>query len=460
MLIDAYRSIMCLFIVAILCYWYIKKREKIVELIFLAFALKYFSVRLIGPTIDVLYLLCLFITGYEIVKYGVSIKIKPKIAIAFILPFAIFLCSDYLFVVTGLNNGLNPIAWILKTCLNYIKIFLIFYFVGVAVAKQASKIKIDDVFNTILKITFISCCISAFQLFLFIILYNQETILQLFGIAGGHSFEYPVGSINFVRLQAFFYEPKSFAAFLALAIPIALHKKKIVQAICFFVAGCFTLSQTFFVILITAVFIFILFKWIKSVRLNIIATIGSIILIFLSIASARELIIEKYADAQDNFIYKIFVERAVSRYNFNEDLEEKNELWGIPLQKDIELPAVNFLSENPVFLLTGFGTGNYNTIPREYFTSKWNLDALEEGTFKGHFDMGWIFLIAENGLIYFIFLFLILTPTVPSGFNAKFYSFLWLVFFFHRIDILLIVFFVLISYKRKVHENIYSNNII
>jgi hypothetical protein len=126
---------------------------------------------------------------------------------------------------------------------------------------------------------------------------------------------------------------------------------------------------------------------------------------------------------------------------------------GLPLQRDIEMPAVNFIKENPIFFFTGFGSGNYNLIPISYFTSDWNLKQIEDGEFKGHFDMGWIYIICEYGIIYFLILFFLFSKTKKNSFTGRFYSFLWLVFFFHRIDFLLLTWFSILNCKTQINSN-------
>ena len=458
MIIDIVKSIICFLIVLILSYRYLKNRGEIVQLIFIAFAFKYFSLSFIGPTIDVLYTFSLTISIIESLRFSKKIQIKKSIIYIIFTPFLIsfFFFFLYFFQSNHFLNEINPIVWYLKTSANYLKTFLPYFFVGALIASQSKRIEISSVFTTILKIATVSSYIAIFQLIFFVLFYSQKNFLDLIGlIDGGRHYEYQAGNINLVRVQSFFYEPKSLAAFLALSIPIAFFLKQKKKVLFYFVVGILTLSQTFFVILFAAFITFVLFNKVKKIRSLILFGSITIILTFFSIAFIRDYILDNYMSQEESLGYKVFIERAVNRYNYEES-DYKRELWGIPLQTDIELPAVNFLRDNNIFLITGFGSGNYNLIPTKYFISKWNLDALEKGTFKGHFDMGWVYIVAEFGFIYFVIIFLFLTNFNETGFAGRYYSFMWLVFFFHRIDFLLVAMFCLLYFKKTNNEGINS----
>jgi len=461
-LIYYLKSSICIVLVLVLCYKYLQNNQSIVQLLFTAFALKYFSIAIIGPTIDVLYLFSLFVAFLELVSFlSRRAKVSKNMLLLFSLPFILFI--QFLVVYNFQNNhylaSLNPVFWYIKTGASYIKSFLPYFLVGMAIKRQVNNIEFENIFKVVLKIATVSCAIAFIQLFAFIVFHQNGTLLELIGLNGGYNYQYNILGISLVRVQAFFYEPKSLAAFLGLAVPVALHLKKKRRALLFVLVGFLTLSQTFIVILLAAFIVFVLLKSVQSIRASILSSLAIIIALFLSISSLKDYLLENYATNEETIAYKIFLDRALNRYSLD-DLDENRELFGIPLQPDIELPAVNFLRDNNVFILTGFGPGNYNTIPFKYFISDWNIAALEKGTFKGHFDMGWIYLIAEFGLLFFLFVFSILTSIQPSGFGTKFYSFLWLVFFFHRIDVLLIASFCLLFYKTRTRENFDSNYIL
>jgi len=461
-LIYYLKSSICVIIVLILCFKYLKNNQSIVQLLFTAFALKYFSIPIIGPTIDVLYLFALFIALLEVVSFlSRGAKVNKNMLILFALPFMLFI--QFLVVYNFQNNhylrNLNPVFWYAKTGASYVKSFLPYFLVGMAIKRQVSKIDLENTFNVISKIATISSIVALLQLFVFVAFHQNAILLELIGLNGGYNYQYSILGINLVRVQAFFYEPKSLAAFLGLAIPVALHLRNKKRVFLFVLVGFLTLSQTFIVILLAGFIVFVLLKNVQSIRVSILCSLAIIIGLFFSISNLKDYLLENYATQEETIAYKIFLDRALNRYSLD-DADENHELFGIPLQPDIELPAVNFLRDNSVFILTGFGPGNYNTLPFKYFISDWNIAALEKGTFKGHFDMGWIYLIAEFGLLFFIIVFFILTRIQSSGFETKFYSFLWLVFFFHRIDILLIAFFCLLFYKNKTRESFDSNYIL
>jgi len=461
-LIDYIKSGLTLIIVIFLVYQYLKANHLIVNLLFIAFALRYFSVPLIGPTIDVLYLFSLAITCMEIVSFlSGRIKVSRSKLILFCLPFFLFIIFLWVYAlqVNHYLTSLNPFFWYFKTSANYVKGFLPYFMVGIAVKRQSAQIDLNATFRTILKIATLSAIVSLIQIAVFVVFYQYPLLLELVGLNGGYNYQYSIGSLNLVRVQAFFYEPKSLAAFLGFSIPIAFFLKMQKKVILLMVAGFLTISQTFFVIFLAAFILFVLLKKVANNRSSIICGITIIIAFFFTISSLKNYLLENYASQEETIAYKIFLDRAMQRYSLD-DLEEDRELLGIPLQPDIELPAVNFLKDNAIFTLTGFGPGNYNTIPFKYFTSQWNIDAIEKGTFKGHFDMGWIYLIAEFGVPFFLILFFCLTSIENGGFPGKFYSFLWLVFFFHRIDLLLVAFFCLLFYKTKINEDINSYHLV
>jgi hypothetical protein len=461
-IVDYIRTVVCLVAVLVLVYKYLKANESIVVLLFAAFALRYFSIPIVGPTIDVLYLFSLSVTCFELVSFlSNRTKVSASKLALFVLPIAFFFA--YLFVYEFQNNQylgkFNRLFWYTKTTLNYFKTFLPYFLVGMAVKRQINKIRFEKVYRSIYRIAKISCWIALVQLLCFIVLYNHSALLAIIGLKGGHDYQYNAGLINLVRLQAFFYEPKSLAAFLGLATPVAIHVGNKKSVLLFLVVGFLTLSQTFIVILLAALIVFLLLRKINTVRSTIVCSITIIVGFFFSISTLKNYLLENYATQEETIAYKIFLDRAFQRYTLD-DLDENRELFGIPLQPDIELPAVNFLRDNKIFFLTGFGPGNYNLIPFKYFISQWNITAIEEGNFKGHFDMGWLYLVAEFGVFFFCIVFISLTKTKARGFDAKFYAFLWLIFFFHRIDFLLIAFFCLLFYKNLNRENLYNNNIL
>jgi hypothetical protein len=462
-LIDYINTLICLLLVACLTIAYLKNNRSIVNLLIVGFALRYFSLAAIaGPTIDILYTFALAIGVLELggIISGRS-KVDRSMLLLFCLPFVGFLI--YLLVYYSQSNlylgAVNPVAWFLKTSIFYIKGFLPYFLLGMAVKRQAPDINIEDTFRAILKVAKVSCYIAFAQFFIFIIFHNYQFVLQLAGLNGGYNYEYGAGGLYFVRVQGFFYEPKSLAAFLGMAIPVAFHLGKRRFVIMLLAVGVLTVSQTFIVMLLVSFFTFIVLKHVRRVRSSAVLAALLTIGFFLTVSSAKDFILENYTSEEETIAYKMVFERVLQRYAEN-DMEMDKELWGIPLQPDLELPAVNFFRDNPIFVLTGFGTGNYNLIPRKYFTAQWNINALEKGTFKGHFDMGWIYLVAELGALIFLVFFFCFTDIPRHDFLGKYYSFLWLVFFFHRIDFLLIAFFCLARYKRSDSENFDSNHLL
>src|SRR5215213_4160064 len=349
-LIDYIKSGICIIIVLFLVFQYLRRNSSAIELLFIAFALRYFSIPLIGPTIDVLYLFSLVIVALEFISFlSGKIKLSRSKLMLFALPFLLFLffLAVYIIQKNHYLGNLNPIVWYIKTSANYIKVFLPYFMVAIVIKRYADQVNTHDVYKTVYKIANYSSLLALVQLVFFVIFYNYGFLLQLIGLTGGYNYEYSIGFVNLVRVQAFFYEPKSLAAFLGLAVPIAIHLKNKKRAILFVLVGFLTLSQTFIVILLAGFIAFVVLKKIQNVRASILWSIAIIIGLFFSVSSLKDYLLENYATKEETIAYTIFLDRALNRYSLD-DPDENRELFGIPLQPDIELPAVNFLRDNKI----------------------------------------------------------------------------------------------------------------
>jgi hypothetical protein len=274
---------------------------------------------------------------------------------------------------------------------------------------------------------------------------HNNQIRELFGLINGNKYFYQVGSLELVRLQAFCYEPKGLSAIIGMGLPLFIAEGKFLKAIYCFVIGLLTVSQTFFLVVLAYAFVYFFSRFIKRAALVALFSILSFFLLFNSV----DLVIDQLLSSRGNSaLYKVVLNRALDR--FDVALQEgNNDLWGLPLQQDIEMPAVNYLKEHPAVLFTGFGPGNYQYVPKKYFVTDWNLELIAQRAFKGHFDMGWIYFVAEFGLVFAILFYLIFTAgVVIHNRTTLFYCFLIVVFFFHRIDFLFFSFLALANVDR------------
>src|SRR6476620_10777738 len=106
-----------------------------------------------------------------------------------------------------------------------------------AVKRQVNKIDLENTFRVIVKIATLSSIAALIQLFVFATFHQNALLLELIGLYGVYNYQYNILGINLVRVQAFFYEPKSLAAFLGIAIPVALHLKNKRKAFLFTLVG-------------------------------------------------------------------------------------------------------------------------------------------------------------------------------------------------------------------------------
>jgi len=436
-------SIALVLSIIIFLLWY-KHEITLIEGLLISTCLSYYKISFLGPTINVLFLFQIFVSACLVISK--KVKFSKFSSILFILTIFSFLIYYILLpFFYKYFNGLN----IIDIFINQI-IYVIKYLFPILVCIsyiQISKYETIEVFyKSLNKVAIASAAIAIFQLLLFITITNNF-VRELFGLIDGNKYQYSLFGIDLVRIQAFCYEPKGLSVILGLSFPLLIIYKRFFQALFVFIVGVLTVSQTFFIVLLAAVFLFLLYKYKNAIRFNVVMAILMFFFMFNLISS----FINLFQDINHNsLIYKVVLDRALQRFDITIIDNNNNDLFGLPLQRDLELPAINFFRDHNLMILSGFGTGNYKFIPSQYFVSDWNEDMLAKGTFKGHFDMGWIFFVSEFGILFSLLLFYLITNVNSNKFNNYYFSFLLVVFFFHRIDIILFSFFSLMNKKYEI----------
>lgn len=334
----------------------------------------------------------------------------------------------------------------------YVKHFLPFVLVANKIRRESTYVDIDRTFEFIIKVATYSCYLALVQL-AFHIVFHHEFIEEAFlGVRNYNTYKYEMGNLHLLRMNALFYEPKGFSAFLAIAIPISIFKyKRHKLALFYFIIAVLTVSQTFFAILFCLTLTFFIFKKIKTVLGRFVISLLGLIGIFLCISAFQSYIFDGYLDGGDDVVTKIVMERAAKRFDIS-SVGIENNFWGIPLQPELELPVINFMKDNPSYILTGHGPSNNMYIPVDYYAHTENYEPRLKRSIRGGIDMGWFHLTFEFGIIGSLLFMLFFTNIKPANkFKSCFYTFLLLAFFFHAFTIewILVIFYVLIYYHDK-----------
>lgn len=453
-IIDIIISFLTILISVKLISLYIKKKITVVEGVIYSYALETFVIYEIGPTINSTFFFSYFVfieVVFIVLKKGIPLSKKSLFilflpALASVFGFIWYRVNPQIFSASYTDSIIfytKPIYFYLK---NYLPILAIAY----KTYLDKKNIDITVFFDTIIKVALFSSIIGFVQI-LVVKSFNSPDLARLVGVLPryrGDNNDF----WNLPRISAFFNEPKNFSAILGMSIPIALFQRKYWYLIIIIIAGILSISQTFWVVLLSAFISFILLKFIKSVRYIIFVGIGLIISLFILVSTAKDYIIEHSNEFSDSILFVLLAERAISRYG-SDELSSDNEFLGMPLQRDMEYPMYKFIIDFPYLILTGYGPGNFSFVSPNYFVGIMGnyiyYQRVERYT-SYNVNMRWYYWILETGLISFIIYFYLLTTSTSSFiFRNKYYAFLWLSLFFTNIDIFVIVFFILIKPKPK-----------
>jgi hypothetical protein len=448
--VEVFKETMPLVIAGTLLHLHYNKSITALEAILYAFATEAYTMLKVGPTftatffVSVAFLLeqiHLFIKG--------EIYIRRKFLLLLVLPalssIAIFLIVQFYKDPFYYPPG-KQTAFYLRPVYFYIKTYLPLFAIGAKILRDKEQISFDlfaDVMKRIAKFSFV---IALLQIFCQIILRN-ETLGEILGLQRRYMMEASTFVFS-IRVQALFGEPKVFSAFLSLCIPLFMRDKEYRMATLALLMGILTVSQTFWINMLSATLVFMAVSRISSTRLKIAGTLGIIIGLFLIIAESKDYFIKLYAKNQNSTMYQLVFKRSVYRYD-NTFWQKNNVIMGMPLQRDMELPVVDFFRDQPYLLLSGYGAGNSTFIPAQYFFGQMNYENRLNGIGGHNLNMRWFYIMAEFGVFSLIIFFMILTQTRPDipFFQSSYFAFIWVCFFFSQIDLFLIITALLCTYE-------------
>ncbi|MFB6457185.1 hypothetical protein ACE38W_18075 [Chitinophaga sp. Hz27] len=441
LLVEIFKEMMPLIIAATLLFLYYKKRINIVETFLYAFASEAYTMISVGPTFTASFFVSAFImveqlhqlfTGRLYIRNSyLWLLLMPLILQVSVMMIAAFYKNPFEWSGSGTSFYLRPIYFYLKT---YIPMFSI----GSKIVQDRHSLSFEAFTNTMMRIAVFSCWIGVIQLFVLVIMKNQ-ILGQLLGLQERYMVQQINGPLG-IRIQAFFAEPKVFSAFMSITIPIFLHNRKYRYAIWAFVMATITSSQTFWTNILSAAIVFLLLSRWPVVRMKILASLGIIVALFMFVAGMKDVMMKLYLKNRNQPIYQMLLQRSVDRYD-TKFWQQDNVYLGIPLQRDMELPVVNFLEDNPYLLVTGYGPGNSMFIPGSYFNGNLRYENRFEGVGGHNLNMRWFYVLAEYGLVGLSFIFWLVTRTRPglSQFQKNYLAFIAVCFFFSQIDLFLLM---------------------
>lgn len=439
---------------------YKKKKLNIVQVILISYATQGYSLSYVGPTITSFFL----ISFYFLFEVLISIICKPiiikkKYLLLMVLPAfsSVWAIGVYLFSENSFYYiPTSSFFFFTKPIFFYIKNFLPFFTLAYKFYQDRDIVSVEDIYTTIKIISIYSCFWALLQLGICMIT-NSPFLLELIGNKPVYMSPLPNG-LPFARVSALFMEPKYLAAFLGLSLPLFLFSKDFKNSILVFGVGVLTMSQTFTIECLIALIVFVILKNINRVRSIIIITISGLVLFFVTLSGLKDIIIQLALEYKDNIVFTLLTKRIVGRYDGSLLGLPKAEILGLPFQRDLELPVVLFLIDHPAVVFTGYGPGNSNFLPPEYFEDlPWIYEKQLSGTRANHMNMRWVFFVSEFGLIIFIFFFWILTSIRTTKFTILFYSYLWLCLFFNEVEIFIIMFYILIIYGKNINKDLEIN---
>ncbi|WP_442588900.1 hypothetical protein ACSBL2_22970 [Pedobacter sp. AW31-3R] len=460
--VECFREGMPLVIAAILLYLYYNKRISIIDMLLYAFASEAYTLLAIGPTFNATLFVGIFIL-LEQAHLLVTGKqyIRPAYLFLLLLP---LLSNIVVFLITQLYKdpfsypGGRVYAFYTKPIYFYLKTYLPFFAIGAKIVQDREQLSFEKFGESMKKIAVISCIIALVQIAVQLIFHNVE-LSEFLGLQSRYLQEEINGPLG-IRVQALFGEPKMFSAFLSLAIPFFMKDRNYKMVVFMFIIGILTSSQTFWINILGGSILFLCLPRLMQVRWKIITTLLVIVGIFLSFAAFKDYFLKQYMANRNDATYRLLFERSAYRYN-NEFWGRSNIIFGIPLQRDMELPVVDFLREEPYLFISGYGAGNSTFIPPSYFFGQMNYQHKLAGIGGQNLNMRWFFILAEFGAVSLFFFFMILTKTRPGTphFQLSYLGYVAVCFFFSQIDLFLVIVALLCAYhigltKKLEHEQI------
>jgi hypothetical protein len=442
-------------IAMILLYLYYNRRISIIDTLLYAFASEAYTMLVIGPTFTATFFVGIYIFVEQAHQLFTGKQyIRKNYFLLLILPLlssiTVFLISQFYKDPFNYPGG-RLYAFYTKPIYFYIKTYLPLFAIGAKIVQDRKQLSFEKFADSIKKIAVISCIIAVIQITVQLIFQNVE-LSELLGLQSRYLLMEINGPLG-IRVQALFAEPKVFSAFLSLAIPFFLKDRNYKMATVMFVMGILTASQTFWVNIVAGGLLFFCLPKMLSVRWKIVGTLGIIIGIFLLLAASKEYFMKQYLANRNQPIYRLLLERSTYRYN-NDIWRKNNVIFGIPLQRDMELPVVDFLRDEPYLFISGYGPGNSTFIPPHYFFGQAIYQNRVEGIGGQNLNMRWFFILAEFGAVSLFFFFFILTRTAQETplFARSYLAYLAVCFFFSQIDLFFIIVALLCAYYEPINE--------
>lgn len=426
-----------------LLYNYYKGRITALETILYAFATEAYNMIMIGPTLTATFFISMvFMLEQFHNLFTGKLRIKQRYLLLLVLP---LLSSLAVFFVIQLFK--NPfyyppgkmLSFYMRPFYFYFKTYLPLFALGTRILQEKNEMSLDHFYGLMKKIAKVSMVLCVLQIISQLGLKSIEAG-EILGLQRRYMLEQSA-SLFSLRLQASFSEPKIYSAFLSLCIPLFLKDRQYLYAFLSFLLGVLTISQTFYINLLAGGIIFLMIGKIHSVRVKVFATLGIVIGLFALISGSKEYFFKLYMKNQGDPVYDIIFKRSVNRYDNYDIYQKDNVVWGMPLQRDMELPVVDFLRHEPYLLITGYGPGNSTFIPSEYFYGQVNYDDHVAGNGSHNLNMRWFYLAAEFGILALIIIFSIFTQAQPgiTTFQGSYLGYAWVCFFFSQIDLLLVI---------------------
>ncbi|NML38527.1 hypothetical protein HHL17_15060 [Chitinophaga sp. G-6-1-13] len=439
--VEIFKECMPLLIATWLLVTYNRKRINILDLLLYAFASEAYTLMAIGPTFNASFFVALYLTINQIHQvFTGHLRIKPEYLLLLSLPLI-----SHMLVMMVAQLYKNPLSiegsiagYYFRPVYFYLKTYLPWLAIGSRILQERDTFSFEGMLRTMKKIALYSSAIGVIQLIVQVVLKN-DTLGELLGLQQRYMVEQINGPMG-VRIQALFAEPKIYCAFMSLTIPAFLRDREYKSAAWVFLMAVQTASQTFWINMFAAAIVFVLVKRIQLVRFKALASLGVIICVFLCIASAKDILMQYFLRNRNELISRVLLERSLSRYN-TLYWQQDNQVLGIPLQRDMELPVVNFLKDHPYLLWTGYGPGNSPFIPGHYFSGLMQYMQHLEGVGGHNLNMRWFYILAEFGLPALVFFFWLLTRNdrrLPF-FQRNYLAYVVVCFFFSQIDLFLLI---------------------
>lgn len=447
--VEMFKEAMPLVIASILLYLHYSRRITAMETILFAFATEAYTMLIVGPTFTATFFISFvfmieqahrLLTGQVLIRREYLLLLVFPALSSLVIFVLVQVYKDPFYYPPGKKS-----AFYIRPIYFYIKSFLPLFALGAKIVQEREFLSFGlykETMKKIAKFSFVVAFLQIISQFIF----KSETLGEIIGLQHRYLLEQSTSFFS-LRVQALFAEPKVFSAFLSLTIPLFMYDREYKWAAISVIMGILTVSQTFYINLLSAGICCMFLASISSVRVRILLSMAIIVGLFMGVAASSKYFIKLYAKNQASTFYQLVFKRSVYRYD-NEIWQKDNVVMGMPLQRDMELPVVDFFKDEPYLLFSGYGAGNSTFIPARYFFGQVNYEARLAGIGGHNLNMRWFYILAEFGFFALICFFVVLTMTRPQlpPFQKGYFAFVWVCFFFSQIDLYLIIVAMLCAY--------------